>query len=287
MHIVVTGGSGKLGNHVVSRLRGRGDLVLNVDRQGPRRPGTLTSDLSDYGQVIDALTWVQGERWLSGPPHAVVHLAAIPAPGVTPDIDTFRHNMVTTFSVIHAAVKLGVRNIVCASSETVLGVPFDQPPEYLPVDEDSPTRPMSVYALAKELEEETARQFCAWYPDLKIVSLRFSNVTDVDDYAQFPLFDIKPERRKWNLWSYIDGRDAALAVERSLDFAEPGFHCFNIASEDTVMKKRTADLAAQWFPGVPVRKELGEHESLISIERAREVIGYTPKRSWRHHHQHR
>lgn len=278
MRIAVTGGSGKLGRHVVERLRGSGHDVVVLDSHGERWTGWMQVDLADYGQVADALGGAQGEL---APVEAVVHLAAIPAPGLAPDAVTFANNLPATFNVLHAAIRHGIRRVVIPSSETVLGLPFDAPPPYVPVDEDYAARPESVYSLGKHLEETMAVELCRWHPDLTISALRFSNVMDVEDYAQFPSFDADPMLRKWNLWGYIDGRDGAQAVEKALARTEPGFDRFVIASPDTVMSRSSADLVAEVFPGVEVRGELGEHETLLSIERARRVLGYAPEHSWR------
>lgn len=279
MRIAVTGGTGKLGRHVVARLGSSGHEVVNLDREGARGDGFMRVDLTDYGQVVDALS---GARDGDQPAvvDALVHLAAIPAPGLAPDIETFRNNIITTFSVFHAAIRLGVRTIVYASSETVLGLPFDTAPPYVPVDEEYPARPESVYSLVKHLEETMAIALCRWHPDLAITALRFSNVMDQSDYSEFP-FDADPRARKWNLWGYIDGRDGAQAVEKALMHGATGFDRFIIASPDTVMTTPNAQLLDEVFPGVPRHGDIGEHTTLLSIDRARRVLGYEPQFSWR------
>jgi len=278
MRIAVTGGSGKLGRHVVEHLRGSGHDVVVLDTHGERWSGWLAIDLTDYGQVVDALGGVRGEQ---PPVDAVVHLAAIPAPGLHADVATFRNNMLTTFNVLHAATRLGIDKVVMASSETVLGLPFETPPPYVPVDEEYPARPESVYSLGKHLEETMAIELCRWHPQLSVTALRFSNVMDVEDYAEFPSFDADAALRRWNLWGYIDGRDGAQAVEKSLAYTVPGFDCFIIASPDTVMSRSNADLVAEQFPGVEVRGDLGEHDTLLSIDKARRILGYDPQHLWR------
>ena len=142
-----------------------------------------------------------------------MHLAAIPAPGLASDVATFHNNMLATFNVFQAARRLGIMNIVYASSETVLGLPFDVPPPYIPVDEEYAARPESTYSLVKHLEEQMAIELVRWHPELSITALRFSNVMDPADYEAFPSFDADATLRKWNLWGYIDGRDGAQAVE--------------------------------------------------------------------------
>src|ERR671920_1480854 len=140
--------------------------------------------------------------------------------------------------------KLEIRNVVWASSETVLGLPFDQPPPYAPLDEEYPARPETAYSLSKSLGEEMARQFCRWDPDLKIIGLRFSNVMEPADYARFPSFDADPASRKWNLWGYIDARDGAQAVRLALESDLTGTEVFIIANADTVTSLPNTSLVA-------------------------------------------
>ncbi|HWR84856.1 MAG TPA: NAD(P)-dependent oxidoreductase [Rhodoglobus sp.] len=280
MRIALTGSSGKLGRVVARELRTAGYEVIGMDIAGARDPGFVQVDLTDYGQVIDAFTSV-GDR--HDGIDAVVHLGAIPAPGIRSDVATFHNNMPATFNVFWAAVRLGIRRIVYASSETVLGLPFDVPPPYIPVDEEYPARPESVYSLVKTLEEQLANELVRWHPDLSVTALRFSNVMDPEDYAAFPAFDADAQLRRWNLWGYIDARDGAQAVQRALEVAVPGFDRFIIAAADTVMSRPNAELIAEVFPDVPVTREVGRNETLLSIDRARRILGFEPRHSWRDH----
>jgi UDP-glucose 4-epimerase len=279
MKIAVTGGSGKLGRTVVRVLGEAGHAVTNLDQGGIRGPGFLKVDLTDYGQVVDALFGVRDGSNEAGY-DAVVHLGAIPAPGILSDVATFHNNILSTFNVFQAARRAGITNIVYASSETVLGLPFDAPPPYIPVDEEYAARPESTYSLVKHLEEQMAIQLTRWDPQLKIVALRFSNVMDEADYAQFP-FDSDAMARKWNLWGYIDGRDGAQAVQKALELKTTGFDRFIIAAADTVTTRPNAELVAEVFPGVEVTRELGEHDTMLSIDKARRVLGFDPQHSWR------
>lgn len=278
MRIALTGSSGKLGRVVARELRANGYQVIGMDITGTRGPDFVQVDLTDYGQVIDAFTAV-GDR--HDGIDAVVHLGAIPAPGIRSDVATFHNNMPATFNVFWAAVRLGIRRIVYASSETVLGLPFDVPPPYVPVDEDYPARPESVYSLVKTLEEQLATELVRWHPDLSITALRFSNVMDPEDYAEFPSFDADATLRKWNLWGYIDARDGAQAVQRALEVAPPGFDRFIIAAADTVMSRPNAELLAEVFPDVPIKAGFTPNETLLSIAKARRLLGYAPRHSWR------
>ncbi len=281
MKIAVTGGSGKLGRTVVSVLDAAGHEVTNFDVVGHRGRGFLQVDLTDYGQVVDALFGVHDGARATPGYDAIVHLAAIPAPGIRSEVATFQNNMVSTFNVFQAARRAGIRNIVYASSETVLGLPFDVPPPYIPVDEEYPARPESTYSLVKHLEEQMAIQLTRWDPQLKIIGLRFSNVMNPEDYAAFPGFDADATRRKWNLWGYIDGRDGAQAVLKALELETTGFDQFIIAAADTVMGRPNTELVAEVFPGVEIVRDLGEHDTLLSIDKARRVLGFAPEHSWR------
>jgi nucleoside-diphosphate-sugar epimerase len=282
--VAVTGSSGKLGRHVVAHLAEHGHRVIALDRvpaPASRAAAFVRVDLTDFGQVTEALTHVDD---VHDGIDAVVHLAAIPAPGLTTNAATFSNNITATYNVFAAARRAGIRSVVWASSETVLGLPFETPPPYIPVDEEYHPRPESTYSLVKTLEEEMARQFCRWQPDLTMVGLRFSNVMDEQDYAEFPGFDADARARSWNLWGYIDGRDGAQAVRLALEHCARGtggVEVFVIANADTVMSRSSAELAAEVFPDVPVTRALGEHETLLSIEKARRVLGYTPAHSWR------
>ncbi|MGY1841513.1 MULTISPECIES: NAD-dependent epimerase/dehydratase family protein [unclassified Modestobacter] len=277
--VAVTGSSGKLGRVVVDHLVEHGWDVLALDRVPSTRADVESAvvDLTDAGQAVEAL----GGFDEHGPVEALVHLAAVPAPGLVPNAATFANNMTASFNVYSAALRAGVRNIVWASSETVLGLPFDEAPPYLPVDEEYPPRPTTTYSLVKTMEEELARQLCRWHPDLSMTGLRFSNVMHPEEYAGFPAFDADPQLRRWNLWGYIDARDGAQAVRRALETRLPGPEVFIVANADTVMSRPTAELAAEVFPDVPVTRALGEHETLLSIEKARRLLGFAPEHSWR------
>ena len=278
--IAVTGGMGKLGRAVVADLREHDYDVVVLDQVVPAgwTEGVTRVDLTDYGQVLGALTRVD-DRYVGV--DGVVHLAAIPAPGMAPNAATFANNVVSTYNVFEAARVAGITNIVWASSETVLGLPLDTPPPYLPIDEDYRVRPESSYSLGKAVDEEMAHHFCRWSPNTKIVGLRFSNVMEPHDYAAFPAFDADPQLRKWNAWGYIDARDGAQAVRRALELEATGYDVFIVANADTCMSTPSAVLAALVFPDVPLRRPVAGTETLLSIDKARRVLGYEPKHSWR------
>ena len=271
--IVVTGGSGKAGRAVVRDLLEHGYEVLNVDVVPSREALApfLKIDLTDLGQTFEALQGADG----------VVHLAAIPAPGLQSEEVTFRVNMTSTYNIFSAATALGLKRVVWASSETTLGLPFDrEQPAYAPIDEDHPLYPESSYALSKVLSEEMARQFNRW-SDIPFVGLRFSNIMEPQDYQRFSGFWDDPLKRKWNLWGYVDARDVAQSCRLGLEADIQGAEAFIIAAADTVMNRPNPELMAAVFPNVPLREGTGEFETLLSITKARKLLGYAPQYSWR------
>lgn len=280
--IAVTGGSGKAGRVVAHDLYQRGHQVLNIDLvPSPESPHPeaaipfLRADVTDFGQALEALS---GGDALPGI-EAVVHLAAIPSPAhATPD-QIFRTNITSTYTVFSAAARLGLPRVVWASSETTLGLPFEQPPDYAPVDE-AHLRPETSYALSKVLGEEMARQFHRWH-GTTIIGLRFSNIMVRSDYDRFPEFWEDPYRRKWNLWGYVDESHVAQSVRLALEVDVEGTDNFIIAAADTVMRRPSRELMAEVFPGVPVADRIDGNDTLLDISRARQVLGYSPDFSWR------
>ena len=271
MRIVVTGGSGKAGRWVVRRLRDGGHDVLNVDvvHDGSPHGQCVITDLTDLGQTHDVVAGAD----------AVVHLAAIPAPEIRPAGETFRNNTMSTYNVFAAAVERGVGRVVWASSETVLGLPFDQPPAFAPIDESHPPRPETSYALSKLAGETMAEQF-ARRTGVPFVGLRISNIMEPPDYARFGSWQDDATVRKWNLWGYVDARDVAGAVDRALTADVNGATVVIVAAADTCMRRPSADLLAEVYPGVELRRPVEGRETLLAIDRARELLGYEPVHSW-------
>ena len=274
VRIVVTGGSGKGGAWVVRELRDHGHDVLNVDVRHDGSPfgQCLITDLTDLGQAQDALAGAD----------AVVHFAAIPAPQLRPEGETFRINAMSTYNVFAAAVAHRLKRVVWASSETVLGLPFDIPPAFAPIDESIEPRPESSYALSKLVAETMAAQF-ARRSGIGFVGLRISNIMEPPDYALFPSYWDDAHLRKWNLWGYVDVRDVAQAARLGLEAAIEGAEVAIIAAADTVMTRPSADLMAEVFPTVPLRRAVAGRETLLAIDHASRLLGYEPRYRWADH----
>ncbi|MBV9995688.1 MAG: NAD(P)-dependent oxidoreductase [Caulobacteraceae bacterium] len=278
MLVVVTGGAGKVGREAVAALRraGHGVVVWDVKPvPGERAP---LVDCADFGQVFGAMSGVDP---FGRTPDAVVHLAGIPAPGLMPDHRIFEINTLSTYNVFSAAARLGVKRVVWASSETILGLPFTTPPEFVPIDETDPDRPEWSYSLAKAAGELMAKHFVRWSPGLSIASLRFSNVFEAADYANLAAIQSRPDQRRLNLWGYVDARDCGEACRLAAEADFQGHQAMVIAAADSIVPEPSAELMARNFPDVPIRGELKGNASLLSSETARRVIGYEPRHSWR------
>jgi nucleoside-diphosphate-sugar epimerase len=285
--VVVTGGSGKAGRAAIRELLAHGYAVMNVDMAPPAEPlcHFLKADLNDLGQAVDCLRRAAGtvdrRREPLGQPFAVVHMAGIPAPGLAPDAVTFQNNMMTTYNIFSAATLLGLERVVWASSETTYGLPLTRsPPAFAPVTEEHALVPESGYALAKVLCERMAEEMHRWNPGTRFVGFRISNILEEADYALIPGFQADATLRRWNMWSWVDSRDVGLACRLALEAEVPGCDVFTIAAADTLMETPSAALMAAHFPGVPLGA-VAEHGTLLSIEKARRVLGYAPRHSWR------
>jgi nucleoside-diphosphate-sugar epimerase len=280
--ICVTGAAGMTGRVTVRELLEHGYQVVATDL--PPEPAELAgahhrarltytrADLADYGDTVEILAGVDG----------VVHLANIPAPGLFTPAHTFTANTRMNSNVFLAAAQVGLSRVVWASSETTLGLDFEVPPRYAPLDEDHYPLPTSTYSLSKVVAETMAAHISSW-SGIPFVALRLSNVIRPEAYAQFPSFWDDPALRKWNLWSYIDVRDAALACRLALEAHVEGASSYLIAASDTVMTTPSSELMAATFPGVPITRPLKEFETLQAIDRARDALGFQPRHSWRDH----
>jgi nucleoside-diphosphate-sugar epimerase len=271
--ICVTGAAGRAGRQAVAELLEHDHEVLATDLVLPGADlgvPVLRADLTDYGQAAEVLAGVD----------AVVHLANIPAPDLFPPARTFHENTTMNYNVFAAAAAHHLDRVVWASSETTLGLPFDTPPEYAPIDEAHYPYPNSSYSLSKVASETLAGQFTRW-SGIPFVALRFSNIIGPAEYATFPEMWADPARRKWNLWGYIDERDAAAACRLALTAPVTGAESFIIAAADTVMDRPSVEVLREFYPDVPVTGEVEGHQTLLAIGKAREVLGFEPGHSWR------
>ena len=293
LRIFFTGGSGKAGKHVIPYLLDQGHRVLNVDLVPLDHPGVdnLIADITDSGQMFNALSSYMGLDELdtgNGKPtfDAVVHFAAIPRILIKPDNETFRVNTIGTYNVLEAAVKLGIRKIIIASSETTYGICFsdgETDPKSLPLEEDYDVDPMDSYGLSKVVNEQTARSFQR-RSGFDIYSLRIGNVIEPDEYAKLFLYYLQnPQVRRRNAFCYIDARDLGQIVDLCLQKDGLGYQVFNAGNDHNGAIIPSKELAEKYFPNVPVTRELGEHEALFSNRKIRELLGFKEQHNWRNY----
>lgn len=289
--IFFTGGSGKAGKHAVAYLLDKGHRVMNVDLHPLNYPGVdnLIADITDSGQMFNAMSSYAGfdelEPGTGVPPFdAVVHFAAVPRILINPDNETFRVNAVGTYNVIEAAVKLGIKKIVIASSETVYGVCFsdgETNPHCLPLEEDYEIDPMDSYGLSKVVNEATAQGFQR-RSGFDIYALRIGNVVEPHEYAElFPGYFKYPEVRRRNVFCYIDARDLGQIVDLCIQKDGLGYQVFNAGNDTNGAIIPSKELAERFFPGVPLTRDLAEHEALFSNRKIREVLGFKEQHNWR------
>jgi nucleoside-diphosphate-sugar epimerase len=291
--IVFTGGSGKAGRHVIPYLLAQGHSVLNLDLiDFPDRSAnvfTLKTDLTDSGQVFNALTThfnFSGyeDAKPPGPPDAVIHFAAYARNMLVPDNECFKGNATSTYNVIEAACKLGVKKIVIASSETTYEVCFGQGDlSYIsfPLHEELDVNPMDTYAISKLVGERVARGFSRRF-NADIYALRIGNVIEPHEYeTDFPTHVGKPETRKRNAWSYIDARDLGQICDLCVKKDGLGFQVFNATNDSITTTVPTKQFLKESCPETEITREMGEWEAPLSNKKIKEVLGFKEQHDWK------
>ncbi len=289
MRVLFTGGSGKAGKHVVPYLVAQGHKVMNFDRVPLGLPGVsdLMGDICDAGQVYSAMRTHAGydeqEDGAAKLFDAVVHFAAVPRYGMVPDTETYRVNTVGTYNVLEAALKMGIRKVIIASSETTYGVCFSDgvvDPKVLPLEEDYDIDPMDSYGMSKKVNEVTARSFQRRF-GADVYALRIGNVVEPHEYATlFPPLKDDPGLRRRITFSYIDARDLGQIVDLCLKKDGLGFEVFNAVNDENAVPQGNAELLARFFPNVPLSRVVGEREGLLSNRKIREVLGFKEAHPW-------
>ena len=290
MRVFFTGGSGKAGKHAITFLQDQGHDVVNADLvPSGLKVSELLIDLTDAGQVIGAMSQFTDFHELdagTGVPRydAIVHFAAVPRVMIGTDAECFRVNTISTYNVIEAAVKLGIPKVIFASSETTYGVCFadaEVKPDYVPIDEDHPTIPHDSYAMSKVCNEATARSFQT-RTGMDIYGLRINNVIEPDEYAKnFPAFLADPATRRRNIFAYIDARDLGQMVDCCLKADGLGYQIFNVANDDLSVGITSAEVIAQFYQNVPVKRKMRTDETFYANDKAKKMVGFAPKHSWR------
>jgi nucleoside-diphosphate-sugar epimerase len=289
MRVFFTGGSGKAGRHAIPHLVAQGHHVTNIDLVPLRHPGVpdLKVDLVDGHQVFNAMASPASGAELDdplGPYDAVVHFAAIPSMFLTADNETYRVNVLSTYNILDAATKLGIKKVIVASSETTYGVCFaagEVRPDYIPVDEEHPTVPEDSYAMSKVCNEATARSFQA-RTGFDVYALRINNVIEPHEYLSYAkAWRETPEIRRRNIFAYIDARDLGHMVDRCLRTDGLGYQVFNVSNDDSSVGLPSAEVIERFYKGIPLKRPLGEFETFYSSDKAKRLLGYAPSHGWR------
>ena len=290
MRILFTGGSGKAGKHTINYLLEHGHSLLNLDQVQLEHPKVLTrfADIVDAGQVFDVMGsyahYDELDKAIGIPKFdAVVHFAAIPRLLMTSDNECYRVNTLGTYNVIDAAIKMGVKKVIFASSETTYGICFAEgelKPNYLPIDEEHPTVPADSYAMSKVVNEATAKSFQR-RSGIDIYGLRINNVIEPHEYAEiFPKFLKNPDLRRRNIFSYIDARDLGQMVQKCLNVDGLGFQIFNASNDDHSVGLSSKELIDRYYKDVPIQSDKIP-QSFYSNEKAKRLLGFKPKHNWR------
>ena len=274
--IVVTGGSGRLGQFVIRELLAHRYEVLSLDRVPPREKlcATWIADLRNAGDLFEAANGAYG----------VVHLGAYQAPNLAPDAETFSNNVTATYNLLRAAADLGVKKVVIASSTAAFGFIYAKnlwAPDYLPLDESHPSKPQDSYGLSKVVGEQSADSIATAHEVMAISSLRFPGVNFDVSYASFRDRWLNPQTRASGFWSYIDARDAAIACRLALEVKFRGHEVFITSAPNNCMTQPTLELIRKYLPqGAKIKQVSGTHWSCVESAKAQRILGFKPSHVW-------
>ena len=274
MKILVTGGQGKVGRFVMQELVNSAHEVTVFDRvPGPERGAVryLVGDIQDLGEVMEAMHGAD----------AVIHLAAIHNPNIATATVTYQTNVVGTFNVHHAAFRLGIKRVVSASSNAVVGWSYNDnfEPDYLPVDEDHPLRPEDPYGLSKEIGETIARSYAL--KGLETVSLRPSGVVAPEELEAIKKTGGR-EPSGFQAYSYIDARDLAVAFRLAVVRPMLGATVMFVVADDSTIAEPLCQLYPRIKPSIGDKaNKLTGGTGAYANARAKELLGWKPVYSWR------
>lgn len=274
--VVVTGGSGRLGQFVIRELLAHGYQVLSLDRVPPREKlcPSWIADLRNPSDLFEALKEA----------HGIIHLGAYQAPNLAADAETFGNNVTATYNVLRAAADLGAKKVVVASSTAAFGFIYAKKlwaPNYLPLDENHPSKPQDSYGLSKVVGEQIADSIVTVQKAMTISSLRFTGVNFDLSYESFRDRWRNPATRASGFWTYIDARDAAETCRLALEAKFQGHEVFIASAPLNCMIQPTLELVGKYLPrGAKIRKVSGTHWSCVDSAKARRVLGFKPKYAW-------
>ena len=274
--VVVTGGSGRLGQFVIRDLLANSYQVLSLDRVPPREKlcPSWIADLRNPSDLFEALKDAYG----------IIHLGAYQAPNLAPDAETLSNNVSATYNVLRAATDMGVKKVVIASSTAAFGFIYATKlwaPDYLPLDENHTSKPQDSYGLSKVLGEQIAESIVTLHKDMTISSLRFPGVNFDLSYESFRERWRNPRSRTSGFWTYIDARDAAMTCRLALEAKFKGHEVFIASAPKNCMIQPTLELVKKYLPkGAKIKKAAGTHWSCVDSAKARRMLGFKPQHVW-------
>jgi UDP-glucose 4-epimerase len=284
--VFVTGATGRAGEYIVKDLLENGYSVVGVDQNAPVGTNAQwtqgytfkTIDVTDFGQVLSTMKNCD----------AVIHMAAIPNPIMAPEHEVFRVNMTSNWNVLEAAEVLGIEKIVLASSVNAVGAFFSKgitPRPYFPIDEEHPTFCEDAYSVGKWISEELADAFVRRRPGkVQIASMRFHGLMDREHQAALNAADERGGVYGGNakhFWGWSDIAESARACTLAIEANFGGHEAFFINSEDTSADEPTEELIKKVYPKADIRSPMPGNTSAISVEKAKRVLSWEPKATWR------
>lgn len=272
MKIALTGGSGGIGRAIAEQALARGDSLVSIDRV----PATerhdnveyVVAEMSDYDALIRSFEGCD----------ALIHMAAIPSPFHLPDHVVHNNNVVGSYNAMRAAIEHGIMRICQASSVNAIGLSYMREAhfDYLPLDEEHPNYTEEPYGLSKWICEQQADTFARRYEDISIASIRFHWVVPDRDLA-VKAFSIPNQDTAKHLWAYTMREAAARACLLGIEGRFKGHETFYITAPDSTSDIPSRELAATYYPDVPIKGDFGGNQSFFNCAKAERILG------WKHY----
>jgi nucleoside-diphosphate-sugar epimerase len=269
MKIALTGGNGVVGTAIIEHALALGHTVVSIDRIAPetRHPEVdhLTVDLNDYDATLAAFRGCD----------VLIHMAAIPFPFRDPDHVVHNNNVVSSYNAMRAAIECGITRICQASSVNAIGLSYSRAPrfDYFPIDEAHANYAEDAYSLSKWICEQQADTLVRRHAGLSIASLRFHWVVPDKATAAANFNRPLPDLAK-HLWAYTRLDAAARACLLAIDGRFVGHEVFYVVAPDTTHIRSSRELAAEYFPDVPIRGDLTGTASFFSSAKAERLLGW-------------
>jgi UDP-glucose 4-epimerase len=269
MKIAITGGSGSIGRAIIAQALRRGDDIVSIDRVPPAEADDairfVRADVGDYDALLAAIEGCD----------ALIHMAAIPSPFRDPDHVVHNNNVVGSYNAMRAAIEVGIRRICQASSVNAIGLSYSRAAhfDYFPIDEAHPNHTEEPYGLSKWICEQQADTFARRYDDIAVASIRFHWVVP-DRAVAAARFNIPEQEVARHLWAYTLREPAARACLISLAAPFKGHEVFYIVAPDTTSDIPSLELAARYYPDVPIRGDLSGNRSFFSSAKAERLLGW-------------